>query len=491
MARVDIPIPGSDSDYESRKSRAKLLNLMVDINKDGSFKAIVKREGYEVAFNTSVGDNIVSNLHIMNNGSVLFAGATNVYEINQNGALFDRGAHGISSVSELFIINNNAVPAQYMIFKSAGLAGAVIFNGTTIVAITDTDYTSKAVTTGAHMGGRFYFDDQNTDSDFFASANLDGFTYDPLAFASADEESGNLKVIKSYKSSLWMMKSRNIEYWQTFDDSTLPVRPVQGASVKMGTFNNASADQLYDYIGFLGSDLKMHILSGPSEIAVSDIDLSLKVKQEGGGGASSGAMNPFVFFIDGPNHRYLVINSFSGIPTAVLFTWVYDLKTGFSHYRESPTTDYLDAYFSAFLNTTSEESPVYFRSISPSDEIRSLSREIFRDDGVDFDCILQTGSISFEKDSTIEYIEVEMETGVGNADSADPEMTVEYSKDGGVNFTTWGTVKLGGSTDKSNRIRMNNFGRVVRHTDFVLRLTVTEPVRVEFYGIYADVTGGF
>ena len=76
---------------------------------------------------------------------------------------------------------------------------------------------------------------------------------------------------------------------------------------------------------------------------------------------------------------------------------------------------------------------------------------------------------------------------MGYASSANPVMSVEYSKDGGANFDTWGTVALGASSDPGNRVKMNDFGRLVRHRDFILKLTIDEPVRVEFYGAYAEV----
>lgn len=493
MARVPLPIPGKDKDYDSRKSRAKLINLMVDVNQDGSFKSINKREGVEVHDTTTQNDAIVSNFHIGNDGRAYFCGTTNIYALSGT-TLTDFGAHSmpLTTNSNVKVINNNAVPPQY--FFNAGSGNAVILQGGVITAVTDVNFTGKNAIGGAHLLSRFYFNEGASDSDFFASEVLDGFSYDPLAFAAADEESGQLFDIRSYKSSLWMFKSRNIEYWQNFIDPIIPVRRVQGSSKRIGTFGPFTVDQLYEFIGFLGSDLKAYILSGADVQVVSDIDLSNMINQKGPGGTFSGEIRPFAYFVDGSNHRYLFITC---SPIAdqgeSIFTWVYDLKTGQSHYRTTPDVPdpFWNYYFSAFLSSSGASDRTFLRNLFATPTIYSMSREVFDDQGVDFECLLQTGSISYDKDSAIEYIEVEMETGVGNAASTDPEMTVRYSKDGGVNFVTWGTVKLGGSTNKSNRIRMNNFGRLVRYTDFVLQLTITEPVRVVFYGAYAEITGGF
>lgn len=494
MAEIDIPLPGKDKDYDSRKSRAKLINLMVDVNNDGSFKAIVKREGSEFVLSTTDNDPIVSNLWTGNDGAAYFAGVDRIYSISPSLTLTDYGLHNLlaSSVGEIRVSNNNAVPPEY-IFSASNVSTGDILSGGVITAIADVDYTGKSPSSPTHLNSRFYLIDNTSENDFFASEVLDGGAYDPLAFAAADEESGSLLQIRSYKSALWAFKTRNIEYWQTFNDTTFPLRRVQGASKRIGLAAPTGLDQLYESIGFVGSDLKVYMMTGQDIQLISDIDFSLEITNTG-----NIATVPYCFFIDGPNHRYFGVTSFDNNPIIDLqeFTWVYDQKTGQSHYRTSPGVPYWDVRFSAYLQDITNNEIIYSHlpflpASSTQDEIWRLDPNLFTDNGVDFDCIMQSGSMSFKEDVTIEYIEIEMETGVGNIDSADPEMTVEYSKDGGVNFVTWGVKKLGGSTDKSNRIRMNNFGRLVRHTDFVLKLTITEPVRVEFYGAYAEITGGF
>lgn len=99
MARQPLPIPGRDKDYNSRKSRARLLNLMVRTNADGSFRSIVKREGIAVQATTPNGDAICSNFSIDfrlgGTPEAYFCGATNFYGIDSDGNINDNGAHGI------------------------------------------------------------------------------------------------------------------------------------------------------------------------------------------------------------------------------------------------------------------------------------------------------------------------------------------------------------------------------------------------------------
>lgn len=499
MARVDIPLPGKDADYESRKSRARLENLMVQTNKNGSFKAIIKREGTELFATTPNSDGIISNFVQTSSTSGFYCGESNIYTLLETGTIIDRGAHGLdNSGREVRAIANNVSPSAEVMFNFNISSRATIWDGTTLTTVTDPFFIANNAISGAFLNSRFYFVSTANPDIFFASDVLDGFTYDEFAFASADEVDGKSFRLRAYKSALYIFTDSNVEYWQTTSDATFPLRRVQGASNRQGIINvivpSTPIDQLRQYIAFVGNDYQVYLIDDGVMSVISDLDFYYRANPEDGD-----PIIPFVYFIDGPYNKYLCVSSIhaSAFSDNAEFTWVYDLTTKQSHYRTSPALDYWLIYRSMNLSGSFNPLNIVCRHAPPQPGdavptgIYTVDARLLTDNGVDFDCILQSGSLSFDKDSTIEFIEIEMETGVGNAASPDPVMAVEYSKDGGVNFVAWGTVELGGSTDKSNRIRMNNFGRLVRHTDFVLRLTITEPVKVEFYGAYAEITGGF
>lgn len=522
MARIPIPIPGADKDYESRKSRAKLINCMVETNRDGSFKAIVKREGVDVFGDTTengASDGIISNL-VVSDQEVFFAGTSNIYAININ-ATFDitsQGAHSIASLNGSDFLNSAADPFGN-VFYSEQNSGVGVFldDGGTINTVADADYTTRSVRTVTYLIGRFFFADlsktgPSSQQEFFASDVLDPSAYNPLVSGNADEQNGFLMAVVSNKSSLHVFTTRHIEYWQTSTDSPLPLRRVQGATHKIGLLDSQQVkaagagmpiDQLYEWIGFVGSDLKVYLMENNQITVLSDLSYMLQVDQD----ESGQNVIPYLYFVDGPDHKYLCVTSIQldtttlpGEGSVPVFTWCYDLKTGRSHYRTSPTLDYWKYYYSAYQPKPNEgigffppkKDPTFMRGLpsvagTPVADINiyQMYKGLLDDNGTDFEVLLQTESISFDRDVSIASIEIEMETGVGNADSAAPSMTIKYSKDGGENFTTWGTVLLGGSTDKSKRVKMNSFGRLIRHTDFVLQLTMSEPVKFEVYGIYA------
>ena len=77
-----------------------------------------------------------------------------------------------------------------------------------------------------------------------------------------------------------------------------------------------------------------------------------------------------------------------------------------------------------------------------------------------------------------------MEVAQTTDPSADPKMIVYYTKDGGNTYINKGHISLGKFGDHRKRVPLRQFGRVVRNKDFGLKLEVTDPVGVQFYGAH-------
>ena len=63
-------------------------------------------------------------------------------------------------------------------------------------------------------------------------------------------------------------------------------------------------------------------------------------------------------------------------------------------------------------------------------------------------------------------------------------MNVFYSKNGGDTWVNKGLVSLGQAGEFSKRIVLRQFGRLVRHKDFVLKLEITDAVPTRFYSAW-------
>lgn len=543
MARVPITLPGQDSSYEFpvagaaisgfssrlrafRKSPGVLINMMVENNNNGQFSAIIKREGTEVIYDNA-GENILSDFFLFESqASVYFADSTNAYLA---GFGFDNvftvsqsTPHQIPipvgvTQSEIGVVGYSVGGMAQVFFYRKLSGGASIFEGTFLspTVITNTTYTNGVNDSGQFINSRLFFVNTATGSAItagraFGSAPLDGTVYDPLVSGSPSETPGRLLAIRGYKSSLYMFTSDNIEVWQTRDD-TFPFAPILGASHRVGLYSADAIDQLKDYIGFVGNDLNVYMLFGSQLTRISDFNYTTKINPFSLSDIGSPDRIPNIrcSFVETVEHKYFVVTRFNfnffpstAEDSAKNFTWIYDLKTNTSHLRETAGLNYWNCYFTRMIATsrgaiggimTFSKAVNNLRTDEgvDKDKIFRISNELLNDNGADFNCVIESSSLSFDQDVVIEYIELEMETGVGTNETPDPVMTVSYSKDGGVNYTEWGDVNLGGMNDTSNRIRMNNFGRLIRHRDFKIKLELQQSVAFIVYGAYAEITGGF
>jgi hypothetical protein len=94
-----------------------------------------------------------------------------------------------------------------------------------------------------------------------------------------------------------------------------------------------------------------------------------------------------------------------------------------------------------------------------------------------------------------------MEVGVGTINNIDglgvpkaapiiPNMTLEYTKDGGVTWQAKNELSIGSVGDRQVQVISRLFGRVRKGSGFGLRLTVTDEVPVEMYELWMDIEGG-
>jgi hypothetical protein len=177
------------------------------------------------------------------------------------------------------------------------------------------------------------------------------------------------------------------------------------------------------------------------------------------------------FFVESATHKiyYLTFPS-------ERWTWGYDLNTGLSHTRESDQIGYWRAkYAEIFDNKIIMGDHLSNQMWTLDPNARAEGTEVLR-------TTLRTPGISFEYDITIPLIKIDMEMGQIEDPSVIPMMMVRYTKDGGYNWINHSDISLGPKGDYRKQIFLREFGRLVRHKDFMLELVVTDAARVQFYG---------
>lgn len=467
----EIPLGGSDRDYNAIRARSGVVNLIPEADRTGSYRT-VKDVGGLTLFGSSSAGIGRSNL-LVNSGFMYAVMGTRLVRCDEFGTITDLGDVGGSGRAQVLA---NAVPGDNQIMVLNGVGdGYVYTNGGGLVQVTDPDFLSTVA--GDVLGERGWFARRDT-NEFFGSDISDFTAYDPLTFGSAEQDPDQVLNIIRKKSALWVMGERSIEYFQTIQDPTFPLRAVIGASKERGMGAVHSLAEAGERFAWLADDLTVRYIEGSTMQKISDLEFELLVRGDGTPDFPGFAVtdDAFGFFLDGPVHKVYYIT----FPTAGL-TWGYDFTTGLAHRRKSEGLDIWRIGSIALFN-----SRLYGLDITAGN-IFEIDQGAKDEDGEILRRVITTPSISSAYDWTLPYIELDMEVGQSPDPAANPQMIVEYSKDGGYTYTTWGTIGLGKTGDYRQRVPMRQFGRINRHKDFILRFIITDAVRVQMYTLWADI----
>lgn len=470
MAR--FPLGGTGADFDSIKSRSNVTNLIAEIGANGEYKSVTRTEGLTL-FAELPKSPLRSNL-LSNSGFVYAVAGDTLYRVDSAATITSLGAVGGGNTVAQLRANSAPGDNQILVLNGVGL-GFIYTNIGGLLQITDADF--KSTTFAAVLNERFYFTRDGT-NEFFASSIGDGFVYDPLSFASAEESPDQVVAVVAKRSSMWVCGTTTIEQWQSATDVIFPLRRVIGATIQRGVLAKNSIAELADSFAFLADDRTVRMVTGTRMDKISDLELELRINGNGtptfpGFGKIDDARG---FFIDGPVHKVYCLT----FPSEK-YTWCYDLTTGISHERSSDTLVFWRGLESVIFNN------INLVGDFDSGKLFQLDASAYTEDGDILRTVISTPTLSFEKDVTIPYLEIEMEVGQTLNPSANLLMIVKYSKDGGITFVTWGTIELGKIGEYRRRVVMRSFGRLVRHTNFVLELSVTDPVRIQYYGLYGEI----
>ncbi len=471
---MKIPLGGKEQDYDSKKSRERLINMIAEVNRDGTYLSVKRLEGLTSYVTFSLGP-IRSNL-LVNAGFIYVVSGSTLFRVNTSLVPETLGVVGGSNRCQILA---NSIPgdSQILTLNGDGL-GFVYSNFGGFVQITDLDFLPTV--SGTILDERFWFARTDT-NEFFGSDIGTGLAYDPLTFASAEESPDLVRAVIAKKSALWPIGTDTLENWQTFDNDTLPLRRVKGATKERGISAISSLAEIGNSFAWLADDGTVRLMTDTTMTTISDLELELKIR---GNGTNSfpgftKTDDAIGFFIDGPIHkRYYLVFPSEG------YVWGYDLKTKATHSRESEGLDVWRV----------NSATLFDNKIIVGDSIDGklwiLDPDAKDEDGSIMRATIQAPTISFPHDVSIPLIEIDMEVGTTTDVNADPKMIVSYTKDGET-YTVHSVVSLGKIGERRTRVPLRMFGRVVRFKDFGIKLEITDAERFQIYGADAIIEGGF
>jgi hypothetical protein len=301
-----------------------------------------------------------------------------------------------------------------------------------------------------------------------------------LDYYFAEGSADNIQAIEKFNGELWIFGGQTLEIWQSSGISDSPFRKVTPANMDIGTGAKYSPAVIGNKIFWLGSgkggNSVVWSASGyiPERISTHAIEYMI--------GSMSDVSDCVAYTYSAEGHFFYVMNFPTGDKTLV-----YDLTTNLWHSR-----GFLDTGTGTIGRHLGQVACFWNNKNYVGDyangRIYELDLSTYSDNSTAIHRERITPSISSEnKQVTINFIEIEMERGVGlqSGQGSAPVLMLQWSKDGGKTWSNEIHGSIGAAGKYRTRIRFNRLGS---GRDRVFKLSISDPVKCVIVDGYADVT---
>jgi hypothetical protein len=335
-----------------------------------------------------------------------------------------------------------------------------IYNTSTLAFAQITDPDWPGANTVTFLNGYFVVQKPNT-GQFYCSALYDGLSWNALDFATAESNPDNLVRVIADNGQIILLGPDTTEFWSDSGALDFPFARVGAAAIEWGLAARWSLCKFMDSIIFLRKNrlgaVQVCTLSGYNAQPVSNPEMDYIFSQYAAVSDASG----FAYMISG--HPFYQIN----FPTAGE-SWVYDGLSKEWHKAESSDSRQQS------LVTDYENGKLYrFEDGVLTDDGQTIAREFISRHQ-------STGNYSF-----LSKLWLEMEAGVGTltGQGSDPQLMMQYSKDGGHTWSNEVWVDIGEMGQYGTRAVFNRLGR---GRDWLFKFRVTDPVKTVFIGAWGE-----
>ena len=427
----------------------RLVNLYAETAPAGSGTPVVLRSAPGLAHFATVGQGPIRGMATL--GEVLYAvSGDTLYRVDGNGAGTALGP--IPGTGKVAMADNGL---QLVVLD--GLGGGHVWDGTGLAPIADPDFRPAA--SCAFLNQYIVFGEAGTGR-FFVSALLDAKAYNALDFATAEARPDAIVEVYAHRNLLWLFGERSTEVWWNSGASTFPFERVSAGVLGIGAVAGSVAAvdaSLY----WLGDDGVVYRADGFQPVRVSTHAIEATIR---------GRTGVRAWACKDEGHAFYVLGSDQGAA-------VYDAATGLWHERESFTIGRwrADSHARAYGQNLVGD----FRL----GRIYSMSLDHHTDGGN----ALRRRAISApvaaaEGHVFLPALELRFEFGAGLTDGhgADPQVVLDWSDDGGRNWSAERWAALGRIGEYRRRAVWRRLGRF-RSRSF--RLTCSEPVPFAIHGV--------
>lgn len=404
------------------------------------------------------------------NGVLFTVAGDTLYSISSGGVITPIGT-GILGTGNVSMADNGL---QIVIVN--GVDGWIYGPSTAFQKIVNINFYSA--NTVLFFDGYFVFDRVGT-NEFFLSGLYDGLSYSGTDFASAEAQPGFLIATAQNLQMLFLFCQNHIEMWFDAGAADFPFQRYAGGVIPYGTNSALSVIPQDGGLFFLGNDRVFYRLQGNVPSRISNHAVEHAFSQYGN------IDDAFCMTYTLEGHKLIVV-TFPSVPA----TWAFDLTTQEWHNRTS-----WDSQAKDIKRWRANCAIQIYDKILIGDYKSGQIWQMDWNTWTEGDNIMpfQVTSNTIQKDRIRIFcnrLEIDFEQGVGltTGQGSDPQVWLQWSKDGGL---TWSDLQpprsLGKIGEYTTRCRWLNIGQAYQ---FTFRVVVTDPVKRVLIGAYADMEEG-
>lgn len=355
-----------------------------------------------VVFSTISGQP-VRGMHVMDN--VLYAVVGTVLcTVHANGTITGEGTIA-GSLPVMMADNGSQLAIQGGALNNQGYVWSGLTLYTNILNL-------PPVSNVVYIDGYFVWSVFESDQ-FVISSLSDGLVYDPLDVATVEGDPDDIVGMVNLQRELQFYGSRSTEIWFNSGAADFPFERQGNAFIERGCFDRDSIVKIDNSVHFVGEDRIVYRLNGylPTRISTHGIEYQL---------ARASWFRGFTYTAQG--HKFYVLNTDIG-------TFAYDMATGAWHDRKSLDRDNYRVGSSVIAYDKTMMADAYTGLIYYADI------DVSTENGAVIPMEVVIPSLQTDRlKATLYAYELQCQTGVGNALDTDPQVILQWSKDGG---NTW------------------------------------------------------
>lgn len=330
---------------------------------------------------------------------------TTLYSVAQDGTSVSLGTVG-GTLPVMMADNGSELAIQGGALNNQGY---VLSGGTLHTGIANLPAVSNVV----YIDGYFVWTVFESDQ-FIISGINDGLTYDPLDVATVEGDPDDIIACVNDHRELQFYGARTIEIWFNSGASDFPFARQGNAFIERGCLDRDSLIKIDNSVHFVGDDRVVYRLNGYDPVRISTHAIEYQI-------ADAQWYRAFTYTQFG--HKFYVLNTDVG-------SFAYDMATGAWHERRSLGRDNY-----RIRNAVSCYGETIFGD-GYTGKLYIPDLDVNTEDGEVIPIEIQIPSLQTNRLRTTLYaFEAQIQAGVGNSDDTNPQIILQYSKDGGNTFS--------------------------------------------------------